>query len=152
LEYFRARFLSSPTFGDAKALLNIPKEQTDTHKKENCEPTLINRSDSGLPSGREESMSEWEPTNAPLLVIETEYGFVGIDPFDETYVEASKVAHLWEGRTDIQALHSQSVEGSLMFVSLDWLIKIHPDKEWLSTLAAAIKKRIRADGFEADED
>jgi hypothetical protein len=98
------------------------------------------------------TFNDWEPTNAPFLMIETKNGLLGIDPFDETFIEAKKVAHLWKGRTDIRALHSQGAGGSFLFVSIDWLIKIHPKEIWLQTVAVAIRKRIQTDGFEADEE
>jgi hypothetical protein len=97
-------------------------------------------------------MNEWEPTNAPLLVIETECGLLAIDPFEETYIEAGRVVHLWTGRLDIQLLQSNDNRGSINFVSLDWLIKIHPTQTWLKTVSTGIKNRIRVDGFEADDE
>jgi hypothetical protein len=81
------------------------------------------------------------------LAIETKYGLLGIDPFGETFIEAKKVAHLWKGKSDIRAFQGEGADGSFLFVSIDWLVKIHPNEVWLQALAVAIKKRIQEEGF-----
>jgi len=95
-----------------------------------------------------------EPTNAPFMVIPTEFGFFAIDPLEDTFIEASRVHHLWKGRPDIDALRSRGTrdgdEIEIWFVSLDWLIKIHPEMTWLQGARTALRKRIQRDGFEAD--
>src|ERR1700731_2762057 len=92
------------------------------------------------------SLGEWEPTNAPLLIIDTELGFFGIDPLDDTWIEANAVWPLWKGRGKIPTLRSSRSGTEIWFVSLDWLIGIHPKETWLKTAAMTLRKVVEEKG------
>ena|SRR5271165_1057903 len=96
----------------------------------------------------------FESTNAAMLIIATEeFGYFGIDPLGDTWIEGARVQHLWKGRNNIPVVRSRSPDGEIeiWFVSLDWLIKLHPDNTTLQTVRAGLQARVEKDGFEADE-
>jgi hypothetical protein len=98
--------------------------------------------------------SGWESTNAPMMIIATkEFGHFGIDPLGDTWVEAEWVHDLWRGQKKIPAVRSFGPDRKIetIFVSLDWLIEIYPDKEWLQTARDGLRSRVAIHGFEADE-
>jgi len=95
-----------------------------------------------------------ESTNAAMMVIATEeFGYFGIDPLGDTWIEAERVHNLWRGRKKISAVRSRSSDGTIeiWFVSLDWLIGLHPTEKWLQTAREVLKGRMEKGGFEADE-
>jgi hypothetical protein len=94
------------------------------------------------------SLDEWESTNAPLLTIDTELGFFGIDTLGDTWVEAQSVFPLWKGRGKIPTLRSSRPGAEIWFVSLDWLIGVHPKETWLRSGAETLRKLVEEKGFE----
>src|SRR5271169_14157 len=95
-----------------------------------------------------------ESTNAAMMVIATEeFGYFGIDPLGDTWIEAERVHNLWRGRKSIPTVRSRSSDGTIeiWFVSLDWLIKTHPDNTTLQTARETLQSRMEKDAFEADE-
>jgi hypothetical protein len=96
-----------------------------------------------------------ESTNAAMMIIVTkEYGYFGIDPLGDTWIEAERVHDLWHGRKKIPAVRSRSCDGKIeiWFVSLDWLIGLYPTEKWLQTARDVLKGRMEKDGFEADDE
>jgi hypothetical protein len=95
-----------------------------------------------------------ESTNAAMMIIATEeLGYFGIDPLGDTWIEAERVHNLWRGRKKIPTVRSRNWDGSIeiWFVSLDWLIKLHPDNVALQTARDVLQMRMEKEGFEADE-
>jgi hypothetical protein len=90
----------------------------------------------------------WEPTNAALLIIDTKFGFFGIDPLEDTWIEAQASRSLWEGKGKIPTLMSSRDGTEILFVSLDWLIGIHPQETWLKIAAETLRKIVEKKGFE----
>jgi hypothetical protein len=93
---------------------------------------------------------DFEPTNAALMVISTQYGFFGIDPLADTWVEGAVVQHLWKGHKDIPVLCSRGSGIEIWFVSLEWLIRLHPKLTWLVSARTALVDLVREEGFCAD--
>jgi hypothetical protein len=94
-----------------------------------------------------------ESTNAAMMVIATEeFGYFGIDPLGDAWIEAERVHSLWRGRKKIPAVRSRSCNGAIeiWFVSLDWLIKIHPKNTALQTARDVLQARVEKEGFEED--
>ena len=93
-----------------------------------------------------------EPTNAPLMIIDsqTAYGFIAIDPLGDTWIEAKPVINLWRGKGQIPVLRSRGNGTEIWFVSLDWLIELHPERKLFTDIRNGLTERVRKDGFEAD--
>jgi hypothetical protein len=94
-----------------------------------------------------------ESTNAAMLITVTEFGYFGIDPLGDAWIEATTVCNLWGGRKNIPTVRSRSPDGAIeiWFVSLDWLIKLYPDNIALQIARDGLRVRVEKDGFEEDE-
>ncbi len=93
-----------------------------------------------------------EPTNAPLMVIDsqTAYGFIAIDPLGDTWIEAKPVIDLWKDKGPVPVLRSRGAGVEIWFVSLDWLIQLYPGRKLFAEVRNILTQRVRETGFEAD--
>ena len=88
-----------------------------------------------------------------MIIATEEFGYFGIDPLGDTWIEGARTHNLWKGRSKIPVVRSRSPDGAIeiWFVSLDWLIKLYPNNTLLQTARKVLQARMEKDGFEVDE-
>lgn len=88
----------------------------------------------------------------PILVIALKnFGHLALDPRQgNTWIEAERVRDLWQGRKKVPSMRSRTPDGKIdiWFVSLDWLVTVCPDKEWLQGARDCMRNAYR-DGYQA---